>query len=341
LGGAELGIQEPGVVLESLDHLRVWLRPFVDLLQPSTTQVLGHEFYGWLWLSGSLIVIDLFYRIAHRSASEPFWSYSAPFRIYFHRSAILDYKFFLVQKLVIAFVTVPMLLWALALGRWGASVLLAWLGPEPQRIAGPGILVVFGVADLILFDVGHFISHYIQHKTAFFWEFHKIHHAAEVLTPITSFRVHPVESILDIAVQAPLQALALSVFYYWYGIGQSAMTLVWISMVYPLFYLVDTLRHSHLWISFGSKLEHVLSSPVQHQVHHSTLPQHVDTNFSRYFSFLDWLAGTLYIPKQDEALMFGLSEGPDPELETVWGLYWMPLKRAFRLLRAIRPPVGA
>ena len=66
---------------------------------------------------------------------------------------------------------------------------------------------------LLLLDIGHYISHYIQHKVPFFWEFHKVHHAAEVLTPVTAFRAHPVESILDSLFQGPLQALGLAGFW--------------------------------------------------------------------------------------------------------------------------------
>jgi sterol desaturase/sphingolipid hydroxylase (fatty acid hydroxylase superfamily) len=76
-----------------------------------------------------------------------------------------------------------------------------------------------------------------------------------------------------------------------------------------------------------------LSSPAQHQIHHSVAARHLNTNFARYFSFLDWIAGTLYIPRTVEELQFGLAEGRDPELTTVHGLYWVPVKRAFRLLQ--------
>jgi sterol desaturase/sphingolipid hydroxylase (fatty acid hydroxylase superfamily) len=307
-----------------------------DLARLFTAQVLARsELFSWLWLTGSLIAIDLLYRLVDRPKSESFWSYSTPRRIYTHPSAILDLKFIVVQRLVIAFVIAPMLVSALALGKWGSTLLAAWLGPGPAWTAGPGGLALFGAISLVLFDVGHFISHYIQHKTPFFWEFHKIHHAAEVLTPVTAFRVHPVENILDSVIQGPLQALGLAIFYYLYGSEQSLMALVGLNVVFPLYYLVDSLRHSHLWISFGPKLEHIFSSPAQHQIHHSRLPQHLDTNFSRYFSFLDWIAGTLYIPKKDEALDFGLSEGADRELGDVWSLYWVPMKRAFRQATAL------
>ena len=309
----------------------------VSLVHQFTAHVLAQsELYYWLWLTVSILAIDLFYRVSNRAASESFWKHSSPWRIYTHPSAILDYKYILFQKFVVAFIIAPIIVSELALGRWGSTVLTHQFGPGPGWTAGPASLIVFGLTGFVLLDTGQYISHYIQHKVPFFWEFHKIHHAAEVLTPVTAFRVHPVENILDGIIQGPLQALGLAAFYYLYGSNQTALSLIWIGALFPLYYLVGSLRHSHIWFSFGPLLEHILSSPAQHQIHHSRAPRHLDTNFSRYFSFLDWIAGTLYVPKGEEEIDFGLAEGADPELSDVWSLYWVPVKRAFRRLRHIR-----
>ncbi|MEO8098000.1 MAG: sterol desaturase family protein [Acidobacteriota bacterium] len=245
----------------------------------------------------------------------------------------------MVQRLVIAFVTTPLLVSAIALGKLQAAALTAWLGPGPAWLAGPWALLAFAAIGLVLSDIGHYISHYMQHKIPFFWEFHKIHHAAEVLTPVTAARVHPVENLLDSILLAPLEALELGAFFYLYGTEQSVMTIVGMTLLFPLYYLVDSIRHSHLRISFGPILEHIFSSPAQHQIHHSRAPQHLDTNFSRHLSLLDWMAGTLYISKAGETLDFGLADGPDSELNSVRSLYWVPMKRAFRLVfRPYAPP---
>ncbi len=310
-------------VLDPLTSVARWY--FARVLSPD-------ELTFWMWLAGALIALDLFYRSWNRPRSTSFWTYSAPWRIYTHPSAIMDYKFFLVQKLITAIIIAPMLVSALALGNWGSKIMVSWLGPGPGWTAGPVALVVFAAARLLLFDIGHYLSHYVQHKVPFFWEFHRVHHAAEVLTPVTAFRAHPVESLLDSLFQCPLQALGLAIFYYLYGTQQSLMTFVGLNAIVPFYYLIDNLRHSHLWISFGPILEHIFSSPAQHQIHHSRAPQHLDTNFSKYFSFLDWIGGTLYVPQERESLDFGLSEGPDPELKDVWSLHWVPVKRAFRRL---------
>lgn len=315
------------------------LSPLAGLAQRFAAKVLGpDELKFWLWLAVALVAVDLFYRCLNRPRSESFWSYAASWRISTHASAILDYKFLIVQKLVIVFIVAPMLLSELALGNWGSKILVAWLGPGPAWTPGAPGLILFAAIGLVLFDTGHFLSHYVQHKVPFFWEFHKIHHAAEVLTPVTAFRAHPMESVMDSLFQAPLQALGLAVFYYLYGGRQFVVSFVGMNGILLVYYLVGNLRHTHLWISFGSKLEHILCSPAQHQIHHSRAPQHVDTNFSQYFAFLDWIAGTLYVPQGHEELDFGLAEGPDPELTTVWSLYWVPMKRAFRGLLPSNTP---
>ena len=75
--------------------------PLDDTARRLSAQVFGpDELRYWLWLAGALIAIDLFYRCWSRPASESFWSYSAPWRIYSHPSAVLEYKFILVRQLV-------------------------------------------------------------------------------------------------------------------------------------------------------------------------------------------------------------------------------------------------
>jgi len=117
------------------------------------------------------------------------------------------------------------------------------------------------------------------------------------------------------------------------------MTFVGMNAVILPYFLIGSLTHSHVWISFGPALEHVFISPAQHQIHHSRAPRHLDRNLAQYFSLLDWIGGTLYIPREEETLDFGLSEGVDSELKTVWGLYWTPFKRAVGLLLGSYTPL--
>ncbi len=327
-------------MLEFGQNLHETLAPIETWARQGYAQIVGSDERSyWIWLIGALLAADLLYRFWNRPKSESFWSYAAPWRIYTHPSAILDYKFLFFQRLLTAFIIGPMLVSALVLGNWGSKLLSSSFGPGPAWKPGWITLVVFGAIRLVLFDIGHYLSHYLQHKVPFFWEFHKLHHSAEVLTPVTAYRAHPVESIMDSMFQGPLQALGLAVFFYVYGNDQSLLTFVGINAVVIPYFLISSLRHSHVWISFGPTLEHIFSSPAQHQIHHSRARQHLDTNLSEYFSFLDWIGGTLYVPKGQETLDFGLYEGADTELASVWSFYWVPVKRAFALLFHSQAPL--
>ncbi len=49
--------------------------------------------------------------------------------------------------------------------------------------------------ELLAYEFGYWISHYLFHSIPALWEFHKVHHSAEVLTTLTEMRTHPVEII--------------------------------------------------------------------------------------------------------------------------------------------------
>lgn len=54
--------------------------------------------------------------------------------------------------------------------------------------------------------------HYCQHKISWLWAFHKVHHSAEGLTPLTANRHHPVDYALGAATAILLGAIGTVVF---------------------------------------------------------------------------------------------------------------------------------
>jgi sterol desaturase/sphingolipid hydroxylase (fatty acid hydroxylase superfamily) len=70
--------------------------------------------------------------------------------------------------------------------------------------------------------------------------------------------------------------------------------------------LGSVLQHSHVWLSFGRTLDHIICVPSLHQIHHSQAPQHWDRNYAVIFSFWDWIFGTLYMPDRQEKLVYGV-----------------------------------
>jgi sterol desaturase/sphingolipid hydroxylase (fatty acid hydroxylase superfamily) len=91
------------------------------------------------------------------------------------------------------------------------------------------------------------------------------------------------------------------------------------------------LRHTELPIYVSGWMAKLIQTPAHHQVHHSTDPKHFDKNMGYCLSIFDWLFGTLYIPKKDEKLSYGLGH-EDSALETAVGSLFAPFGRAFALL---------
>jgi sterol desaturase/sphingolipid hydroxylase (fatty acid hydroxylase superfamily) len=46
-------------------------------------------------------------------------------------------------------------------------------------------------------DASRFLFHLASHRSPWLWELHKVHHSAEVLTPFTLYRLHPIEGFLN------------------------------------------------------------------------------------------------------------------------------------------------
>jgi len=88
------------------------------------------------------------------------------------------------------------------------SMLRGAFGPI-DSLYGRDLLIKI-VSTLVLFlayEIGYWVDHYLKHRITFLWEFHKLHHTAEVLTPLTNFRNHPIAILfLDICSLCSLEA---------------------------------------------------------------------------------------------------------------------------------------
>ena len=99
--------------------------------------------------------------------------------------------------------------------------------------------------------------------------------------------------------------------------------------------LAANLRHSHVWLSFGPRLEHVLNSPAQHQIHHSDAPRHFNRNFGTNLSLWDWMFGTLYVTTSTpEDIRFGTAEQDQQRYLTLHSLVVTPFIETARKLLA-------
>jgi sterol desaturase/sphingolipid hydroxylase (fatty acid hydroxylase superfamily) len=175
------------------------------------------------------------------------------------------------------------------------------------------------------YELGYWFNHWLSHKVPLLWEFHKVHHSATVLTPLTNFRVHPVYTWVFANILAFSAAVTNGFGNYMFGETAYQYALSDTNIILVLFiHTYVHLQHSHMWISFRGMLGRIFVSPAHHQVHHSNNPKHFDKNFGSCLALWDWMFGTLYVPRKErEPLTFGFADRPDAH--TVKGELIAPL----------------
>ncbi|MCS6948217.1 MAG: sterol desaturase family protein [Steroidobacteraceae bacterium] len=297
----------------------------------------------------SAVVLALWFYVRHAGGRQPFslrefWRFLAPREVFLHRSALVDYKFYVLNSLLLRYLRVGTHVAAFVgvfqIADAVHSALIAIFGARAAATAPPAVvLVAYSFCMVVAVDFAKFFAHYLQHKVTILWEFHKVHHSAQVLTPITNFRLHPVDLLLEQLLAAALTGAVAGGFRYFYSDGLVEITVLNIGVIYFLYFLAANLRHSHIPLAFGYRTSHIFSSPYMHQIHHSCEQRHWDKNYALIFSFWDWLFGSLYIPREREQFRLGLPGGENTRFDSVWNLYAEPFVGAARAVLRRRPAV--
>lgn len=292
----------------------------LDVLQ-SVSEFLGSIFHSkFLWSSSrhywlymlAYIVIALIVYQGLKTKTTTFLGYLFPRNIYTHRSNILDLKIWMIIILILKLGFLPAVFIVVSgiTGVMDSALDQLGLVRSPDRIAeAPGFSdrLWFMVLMTCCTDFGFFIMHYAHHKLSWLWSFHRVHHSAEVLTPITANRHHPVDYMLGACSAFFIGGIGGALFSRYHGVEVDALTILNVSALHFFYYMTANFRHSHIWIHFGKWGSCIFVSPAMHQIHHSVAPQHFNKNFGYIFSFWDWIFGTRYIPDEKEDLVFGLS----------------------------------
>ena len=195
------------------------------------------------------------------------------------------------------------------------------------------IICLFSITYFVLDDFSRFFLHRLMHKFPALWAFHKIHHSAQSLTPLTIFRTHPVEGLLFGLRTALVQGFLISLFIYAFGDSVDLITIFGINAAVFIFHgLGSNLRHSHIQIRYPHWLEYILISPAQHQVHHSVAERHYDRNFGVALAVWDWMFGSLCHSEAGDH-KFGLDDNTGDEVNNLSSLYWKPFLESFDALK--------
>lgn len=323
------------------DVVGTFLLPFLYPLMPSQ-----RVFFGYL-LVALVMALRVYWRGPARtegSQAPGFWAWLFPRALYHHPSTKADFQFFYLDTVFQAFVLIPLFV-AVAPG------LTLWVQAALEDAGVPGLGILHGHTLLwmpiftlfmaLVMDFALFLGHWLQHKIPWLWEFHKTHHSAEVLTPVTVFRVHPVDNLLNYSLVALSTGLVGGLFQHFYAGQGVVLTVFGLNVIFILYYLFGyNLRHSHVWLCYGPFWSRFLVSPAQHQIHHSRESRHLDKNMGFIFAWWDGCFGTLYIPKEKETFSLGIALEKNERFESVGDLFFQPIKNVvqkFKLQWLLQP----
>lgn len=226
---------------------------------------------------------------------------------WFNASTRIDYGLVFVNNLIRLLIVVPLLGSHLAATILVGSFLQTQLGDAPT-LDVPYVVVglLFTLIFFVCEDVSRFGLHALLHKVPLLWRIHQVHHSATTLTPFTVHRVHPLEMALYYFRSLVVFAVVGGVFIYLFKSKVHGWEILGVDCLGFLFNALGAnLRHSHIRLSFGV-FERWFISPLQHQIHHSCLPQHHDKNFGTCLAIWDKLFGSWRPSDIREPLQFGV-----------------------------------
>jgi sterol desaturase/sphingolipid hydroxylase (fatty acid hydroxylase superfamily) len=258
-----------------------------------------------------------------------------PKNIFWHKSARTDYIFFVINRIAYPWLIAPLIIGTLSV----MELTTDYLGKLPFVAgilgdAGSIDEIVFTIVLLLAMDGALYVAHYLQHHIPPLWEFHKVHHSAEVLTPITVYRMHPIDDLVAGSLAGVVMGLVIGLFRTLYAEGIFSYTVVGLPVGLGAFYLFGyNLRHSHIWLPYHPIVSHFLISPAQHQIHHSSDPVYFGKNLGFIFAFWDWACGTLHVPRKREHVRYGIMHLDPNTFDTVWKLYWSPFESVGGMLK--------
>ncbi|PIQ97098.1 MAG: hypothetical protein COV67_06070 [Nitrospinae bacterium CG11_big_fil_rev_8_21_14_0_20_56_8] len=170
---------------------------------------------------------------------------------------------------------------------------------------------------LVLFamDFIGYWRHRLMHSK-YFWPFHTIHHSSGSVDWLSNERMHPVNQFINTIVSfLILIALVEDPFL--------SSICIFLRRGYSLYI------HCNARISYGP-LDYVLTSPLFHRWHHANCPEAENRNFAIFFSCIDWMFGTHYLPaRREDPEQLGLVRDRIPD--GLLGQWIYPFAKLFRV----------
>ncbi len=165
----------------------------------------------------------------------------------------------------------------------------------------------------LLFDLWMYAWHRMNHAIPFLWRFHLVHHADTEVNVTSALRFHTGEIFLS-------------------GIARLGIILLlglqaWQIILYEIVLMPVILFH-HSNINLMEKADKTIRilfvTPRLHRVHHSNVPDEMNTNYSSIFSFWDRVFKTILFKQNMQEIKQGVVGIKEENANRFFGMLLLP-----------------
>lgn len=162
----------------------------------------------------------------------------------------------------------------------------------------------------IVWELAHFVYHYLGHKVRLFWCLHSTHHAPDSMnlsvTYAHFFLEAPYADVIRTSICILLGVHPALLFFIMFIDG------TWGAFIHVGENIIKDGR-----LGF---MRHIILTPSHHRVHHAKNPLYMDTNFCNLLNIWDRVFGTLHHEQDEMPPQYGITRPMNPH--NFWDVYF-------------------
>ena len=201
---------------------------FVNFINPEKRLFVGYlisaAFIALIWL-----------RVINKKPLTEIVSGFFSTQVWLSKSALADYKLMVINQFFIK-ILAPILIGQLALTVFIFENMHLLFSRPSSSIPVWMVMIIFTTVLFILDDFSRYFLHRLMHRVPILWRFHKAHHSATNLTPLTVLRTHPIEAILFSLRAVIVHSLCLGVCFF--SLQRACHLLKFLAQVCLLLYFI-------------------------------------------------------------------------------------------------------
>ena len=168
---------------------------------------------------------------------------------------------------------------------------------EPWAIINTSKTWYWFIYSYIVWELGHYVYHYLGHKVRLFWCLHATHHTPEEMNLFVSHA--------HFFLEAPYADVIRTTICILLGVDPTVLfVIMFIDGTYGAFIHVGENMIKDARFGF---LNNIILTPSHHRVHHAKNPLYIDTNYCNLLNIWDKIFGTLQDENRNMPINYGVT----------------------------------